>query len=96
MLPIRKEKKLNPKNYSARYTLRQTYLKDHAEDILFSGAAGAVPVADGGEGLQDEVNLEDVHAREVILVEGVKVDARKLLVLRQVVVEAPQEAPETR
>jgi hypothetical protein len=56
MLPIRKEKKLSPINYTGSYTLCKTYLQDHAEDILVGGAAGVVSVADGGERLQDEVN----------------------------------------
>jgi hypothetical protein len=83
------KKKLSPINYTGSYAIYQTYFQDYAEDILVGGAAGVVPVAEGGKGLQDEVNGEYVHAGEVLLVEGVEVDPREFVDRGQVIVEAP-------
>jgi hypothetical protein len=47
MLPIRKEKKLNPINY-ALIIIMSTYLKNHAEDIFVGGAACVISIADCG------------------------------------------------
>ena len=53
-----------------------------------------ISVTHSRECLEYEVYTEYVHAGEVILIEWVEVNPREFLLFRQVIVQAPQEAPE--